>query len=112
MAEEVKDFFLGMPWPLYVILLLCFGLLVASFIIPPLGVITSSSLQGAAMILGFTWLFYVTANIPNFIERGAKIKASWKDASIEIGRKKDEAIWTEDQHTEKEEENGEQGEIF
>lgn len=97
MAEEVKDFFLGMPWPLYVILLLCFGLLVASFIIPPLGVITSSSLQGAAMILGFTWLFYVTANIPNFIERGAKIKASWKDASIEIGRKKDEAIRTENQ---------------
>lgn len=106
MAEEVKDFFLGMPWPLYVILLLCFGLLVASFIIPPLGVITSSSLQAAAMILGFTWLFYVTANIPNFIERGAKIKASWKDASIEIGRKKDEAIRTENELQEdKEEQN-------
>lgn len=110
MAEEVKDFFLGMPWPLYVILLLCFGLLVASFIIPPLGVITSSSLQGAAMILGFTWLFYVTANIPNFIERGAKIKASWKDATIEIGRKKDENIRSSDEHNEKgkEEENGEE----
>lgn len=112
MAEEVKDFFLGMPWPLYVILLLCFGLLVASFIIPPLGVITSSSLQGAAMILGFTWLFYVTANIPNFIERGARIKASWKDATIEIGRnkKKNEVIRTEDEYTEKEEEeNGTEG---
>ena len=112
MAEEVKDFFLGMPWPLYVILLLCFGLLVASFIIPPIGVITSSSLQGAAMILGFTWLFYVTANIPNFIERGAKIKASWKDATIEIGRnkKKNEVIRTEDEYTEtEEEENGTEG---
>lgn len=110
MAEEVKDFFLGMPWPLYVILLLCFGLLVASFIIPPLGVITSSSLQGAAMILGFTWLFYVTANIPNFIERGAKIKASWKDATIEIGRKKDEVQLPEEQYEEKEEkENGTEG---
>lgn len=106
MAEEVKDFFLGMPWPLYVILLLCFGLLVASFIIPPLGVITSSSLQGAAMILGFTWLFYVTANVPNFIERGTKIKASWKDASIEIGRKKDENIRPENQYEEKEEDYG------
>lgn len=104
MAEEVKDFFLGMPWTLYVILLLCFGLLVASFIIPPLGVITSSSLQGAAMILGFTWLFYVTANVPNFIERGAKIKASWKDATIEIGRKKDEKIRPEDQLQENTEE--------
>lgn len=97
MAEEIKDFFLGMPWPLYVILLLCFGLLVASFIIPPIGVITSSSLQGAAMILGFTWLFYVTANIPTFIERGAKIKASYGNASIEIGRNKKKQEKGEDQ---------------
>lgn len=104
MAEEVKDFFLGMPWPLYVILLLCFGLLVASWIVPPLGVISSSSLQGAAMILGFTWLFYVTANIPTFIERGAKIKASWKDATIEIGRKKNEIQLPEEQLQKEEDE--------
>lgn len=104
MAEEIKDFFLGMPWPLYVILILCFGLLVASFVVPPLGVISSSALQGAAMILGFAWLFYVTANIPNFIERGARIKASWKDATIEIGRKKNEIQLPEEQLQEKEEE--------
>lgn len=92
MAEYVKDLFIGMPWYLYLLLVLCFGLLVASFIVPPLGTISPSALQGAAEILGFTWLFYVTANIPVFIERGAKIKASWKDATIEIGRhkKKDE----------------------
>lgn len=107
MAEEVKDFFLGMPWPLYVILLLCFGLLVASFIIPPVGVITSSSLQGAAMILGFTWLFYVTANIPNFIERGAKISAKWKDAEITIGRKRNEIQLPEEQLQEENEEDDE-----
>ena len=89
MSELAKDAFIGMPWYLYLILVLCFGLLVASFIVPPLGTISPSVLQGAALILGGTWLFYVTANIPVFIERGAKIKASWKDASIEIGRKKD-----------------------
>lgn len=111
MAEEVKDFFLGMPWPLYVILLLCFGLLVASWIVPPLGVISSSTLQAAAMILGFTWLFYVTANIPTFIERGAKIKASYGNAQIEIGKhSKDEVIRSENQYEEKEEEeNGTEG---
>jgi hypothetical protein len=86
MSELVKDAFVGMPWYLYLILVLCFGLLVASFIVPPLGVISPSVLQGAALILGFTWLLYTTANIPTFIERGAKIKASWKDASIEIGK--------------------------
>ena len=89
MSEIVKDAFVGMPWYLYLILILCFGLLVASFIVPPLGTISPSVLQGAALILGFAWLLYTTANIPTFIERGAKIKASWKDASIEIGRKKD-----------------------
>lgn len=89
MSELVKDAFIGMPWYLYLILVLCFGLLVASFIVPPLGTISPSVLQGAALILGGTWLFYVTVNIPTFIEKGAKIKASWKDASIEIGRKKE-----------------------
>lgn len=88
MSEIVKDFWVGIPWYLYLLLVLTFGLLVASFIVPPLGAIHPTVLQGAAMILGFSWLFYTTANIPTFIERGAKIKASWKDASIEIGRHK------------------------
>lgn len=88
MAEVIKDFFLGMPVGLYIILILTFGLLVASWIVPPLGAIAPSALQGAALILGATWLFYVTAHIPEFIERGAKIKASVGNASIEIGRHK------------------------
>lgn len=88
MSELVKDFWVGMPWYLYIILILSFGLLVASFIVPPLGAISPSVLQGVALILGFTWLFYTTVNIPTFIERGAKISAKWKDAEITIGRKK------------------------
>lgn len=90
MAELTKDFLLGMPWPLYVIIILAFGLLVASFIVPPLGAISPSALQGAALILGATWLFYVTANIPTIIANGAKLKATYGNASIEIGRKKKE----------------------
>ena len=88
MSELVKDFFLGMPVGLYIILILTFGLLVASWIVPPLGAIAPSALQGSALILGATWLFYVTAHIPEFIEKGAKIKASVGNATIEIGRKK------------------------
>lgn len=88
MAEVVKDFFLGMPVGLYIILILVFGLLVASFLVPPLGAIAPSALQGAALILGATWLFYTTAHIPEFIERGAKIKASVGNATIEIGKHK------------------------
>ena len=87
MAENVKNFFIGMPWYMYLILILVFGLYVASWIVPPLGIINASALQGGAIILGFAWLFYVTANIPVFIQRGAKIKASYGDAEITIGNK-------------------------
>lgn len=88
MAEFVKDLFTGMPWYLFVIIILAFGLLVASFIVPPLGTISPSVLKGVALILGGTWLLYVTANIPTFLEKGAKIKASYGNASIEIGKNK------------------------
>lgn len=87
MAELVGDMFRGMPWYLFLVIILAFGLLIASFIVPPLGAISPSVLQGIAIILGGTWLLYTTANIPVFIERGAKIKASYGNAQIEIGRK-------------------------
>ena len=88
MAEFIKDLFNGMPWYLFVIIILAFGLLVASFIVPPLGTISPSVLKGVALILGGTWLLYVTANIPTFLEKGAKIKASYGNATIEIGKNK------------------------
>lgn len=97
MAELVGDMFRGMPWYLFMIIILAFALLIASFIVPPLGAISPSVLQGIAIILGFTWLLYTTANIPVFIERGAKIKASYGNAKIEIGRHKNEVIRTENQ---------------
>lgn len=91
MAEDVKDLFLGMPWYMYLLLVLSFGLMVASFTVPPLGAISPSVLQGVAELLGFSWLFYTTVNIPIFIQRGAKISAKYKDvASIEIAKKEEE----------------------
>lgn len=94
MAELVGDMFRGMPWYLFLIIVLAFGLLIASFIVPPLGAISPSVLQGIAIILGFTWLLYTTANIPAFIERGAKIKASYGNAQIEIGKHRNETVRT------------------
>lgn len=96
MAELVKDFWLGMPIGMYIILILVFLLLVASWIVPPLGAISPSALQGAALILAAAWLMYVTANIPRFVESGAKIKASYGNASIEIGRKKNKEVIEEE----------------
>lgn len=87
MAEVVKDAFAGMPWYLYVIIILAVGLLVAGFVVPPLGIIDPSVLTGAGLIIGGTWLLYVTANLPIIISTGAKIRASYGKAKIEIGDK-------------------------
>lgn len=99
MAELVKDFWAGMPLGMYLILLLTFGLLLASWVVPPLGVISSSALKGAALVLGAAWLFYVTCHIPQILASGAKIRASYGNAQIEIGRKK-EAVEEEKTETE------------
>ena len=102
MAEYVKDFWLGMPLGLYVVLIIAIGLLIASFILPPLGIVETSALKGAALIMGGAWLLYVTANIPRFVESGAKIKAQYGNASIEIGkhRKMEREKEQEDEETE------------
>lgn len=88
MAEIVKDFWAGMPWGMYIILLIAVALTIASWAVPPLGVISKSALQGVALILGGSWLFYVTCNIPTILASGAKIRASYGNAQIEIGRHK------------------------
>ena len=90
MAEDIKNLFTGIPWYMYLILVCVFGLFVASFFLPPLGIIHPSVLQAGAIILGFCWLFYVTANVPVFIQRGAHIKASYGNANITIGSEEEE----------------------
>ena len=90
MAQDIKNLFAGIPWYMYLILILVFGLFVASFFLPPLGIIHPSVLQAGAIILGFCWLFYVSDNIPTFIQRGAHIKASYGNANITIGNEEEE----------------------
>lgn len=91
MAEVVREFWAGMPIGMYAVLILAFALLCVSFALPPLGVISPSVLQGASIILGFTWLFYVTSHIKEILAAGGKVKANVGNiASVEIGRKKEE----------------------
>ena len=88
MAEIVKDFWAGMPWGMYIVLIIAIILVIASWAVPPVGAITKSALQGVALILGGAWLFYTTCNIPTILASGAKIRASYGSAQIEIGRHK------------------------
>lgn len=96
MAEMVKDFWAGMPLGLYLILIIAIGLLITSFVLPPAGAIAPSALQGAALTIGGGWLYFVTANIPSIISSGAKIRAEYKGAKLEIGRNKKSETITEE----------------
>lgn len=84
MRRLISDAIVGMPLGMYLILLIVAALLITAFFLPPLAVIHKSVLYGAAELIGGGWLYYVTVHIPEFIARGAKIKASKGDATIEI----------------------------
>lgn len=110
MAEIVKDFWSGMPWGMYLVLILAILLVIASWAVPPLGVISKSALQGVALILGGAWLFYVTCNLPTILASGAKIRASVGNAQIEIGRHKKSETMPEIENNEEEKEETEETE--
>lgn len=104
--DAVRYFFIGMPIGLYLLLLAALGLLIAGFIVPPMGIIDGSLLTGIAELLGFGWLLYTTANIPDFIERGAKISASYGGATISVGKhRKDRPAEINEEIEEENEEN-------
>lgn len=90
MKDIVKDLIFGMPWYCYVTLFVVIALLVTAFFLPPLAAIHSSVLYSGALLLGFSWLMFVTINIPTFIEKGAKIRAKWGDKSVEISSGKED----------------------
>jgi len=90
MGEIIKDIKVGMPWYMHALLWLCFALLVGSFFVPPRGIIDGSVIAAVGEILGGAWLFYFTAHIPVYLDRGGKIRASHGDRSIEVsGHKSD-----------------------
>lgn len=89
MKELIKDTFIGMPLGMYLILIVVAALLITAFFLPPMAVIHKSVLYAAAELIGGGWLYYVTAHIPEFISKGAKIRAQKGDAMIEISKDDD-----------------------
>lgn len=86
MKDIVKDLIFGMPWYSYVTLFVVIALVITAFFLPPIAIIDKSVLYTGALLLGFNWLMFVTINIPTFIEKGARIRATWGDKKIEIGK--------------------------
>lgn len=86
MKEIVKDLIFGMPWYSYVTLFVVIGMMITAFFLPPIAIIDKSILYASSILLGSNWLMFVTINIPTFIEKGARIRATWGDKKIEIGK--------------------------
>lgn len=82
MAEQFKRFVTNLPIWYWVLIFLCFVLLVTSFFLPPMGIIDPSVLKGIAEILGFSCL----GLLPGLAETISLRKG---DASIDITTKKD-----------------------
>lgn len=86
MKDIVKDLIFGMPWYCYITLFVVIGMIITAFFLPPLAIVDKSVLYAASILLGSNWLMFVTINIPTFIEKGARIRATWGDKKIEIGK--------------------------
>lgn len=88
--EEVQHFTKNITKTTAVVLALLtavtVGLLVASFIVPPTGVIDPSVLKAAAEIFGFATLFVVR----EAIKEGLSVKATHGNTTIEVGRDEEE----------------------
>lgn len=70
-------------------LLVSLGLLVASFILPPTGIIDSSVLAGVGELIGFGVIFKLPQMV-NSIKDGKSMKVTHGDTTVEIESSKDE----------------------
>ena len=93
--EEVQTFTKNISkttaWLLAVLTAVTVGLLVASFIVPPTGVIDPSVLKAAGEIFAFGTLWVVR----EAIKEGLSVKATHGNTTIEVGREEEEKKKTE-----------------
>lgn len=90
MKELTKYALLGMPVGLYIILAIIIALAITAFFLPPLAVIDKSVIDMSLVILAAAWLYYTTAHIPDFIQKGAKIVAQTGNSSFTISKSDNE----------------------
>lgn len=93
--EEVQTFTKNISkttaWLLAVLTAVTVGLLVASFIVPPTGVIDPSVLKAAGEIFAFGTLWVVR----EAIKEGLSVKATHGNTTIEVGHEEEEKKKTE-----------------
>lgn len=73
----------------WITLLVSVGLLIASFIVPPLGVISPSVLQGVAELFAFATLFKLP-NIIQSISDGKQVTLQHGSTTVTVGSREDD----------------------
>lgn len=92
----MKQFLKSIDWYVHATMIVSIALVIASFIVPPTGIIEPSVLASIGELGGMAALFTFLAKLPQYIESGVKAKITHNDTTIEIGRKDNEETDDED----------------
>lgn len=77
------DFFVKIGFAIAILLI------IISFIMPPVGVISSEVLLGAAEIEGGCTLLYFLEKLPEYIRLGASVSMKKGDVEVSVGKSQD-----------------------
>lgn len=83
-------------WYEHAAMLISIVLIVASFLVPPTGVIDGSVLMGIGELMAGAAVLSFLGNLPDYIKAGATAKISKGDLNLELHAKKDEEDVNED----------------
>ena len=80
----MREFIKSIDWLVKVGFLTSLALIIASFIIPPAGIIDASVIAGVGEIEGFATLIAFLYKLPDYIKAGVNAKLTHGTTSIEL----------------------------
>lgn len=84
MAKILK----AVDWYVHLTMIVSICLIIASFIVPPTGVIDGSVLAGTGELGGMAAIFTFLAKLPEYIEKGGTARVTKGGTTIEVGGKR------------------------
>lgn len=79
----------NIDWYIHITMIVSIGLMIASFCLPPTGVIDNSVLAGAGELGTMAAIFTFLTRLPQYIKSGATTRIQRGNMSIEVGVDKD-----------------------
>ena len=85
MAKILK----AVDWYVHLTMIVSIGLIIASFVVPPTGVIDGSVLGGIGELGAMAAVFTFLAKLPEYINSGATARVTKGNTTLEVGPRKD-----------------------